>query len=87
MMANVKTAISLKQPLLAQVDMVAQEMGIPRSRLFVLAVEDFLRRRENERLLAALNDVYGKNFPTEEDQAELEARQYLYANTLEHEEW
>lgn len=86
-MAHVKTAISLEKPLLEQVDEAAQEMGIPRSHLFVLAVEAFLQRRENERLLAALNNVYGENPPNEEEQARLEAMRHLYASTLENEEW
>ncbi len=66
-MANVKTAISLDKPLLDQVDLMAQEMGIPRSHLFVLAVEEFLRRHENERLVEALNKVHGEFHDPDED--------------------
>jgi len=66
-MANVKTAISLEEPLLERVDGVAKEMGIPRSHLFVLAVEDFLRRRENERLLDVINAAYADMPDPEED--------------------
>ncbi len=40
-MANVKTAISLEESLFHQIEAVAQEMQIPRSRLFVLAVRIF----------------------------------------------
>ncbi len=87
MMANVKTAISLSKPLLEQVDSVAQEMKIPRSHLFVLAVEEFLRRRENERLVEAINKVYAENPPTEREQAQLKEMQRLYGSTLEDEEW
>ncbi len=86
-MATVKTAISLEKPLLEQVDEAAQEMGIPRSRLFVLAVEAFLQRRENERLLATLNELYAENPLTEEERTRLEAMRYLYAVNLENEEW
>ncbi len=59
-MPNVKTAISLKPELLEKVDSTAQEMEMPRSRLFVLAVEEFLQRRENERLVEAINKVHGE---------------------------
>jgi metal-responsive CopG/Arc/MetJ family transcriptional regulator len=57
-MANVKTAISLQQSLFEQVDALAQELQISRSRLFVLAVEDFIRRYQNRKLLEAINEAY-----------------------------
>ena len=85
-MANVKTAISLKKALLEQVDSLAQEMDMPRSRLFVLAVEEFLQRRENERLLEAINKAYSEP-PSEEDEKYLQAIQYDYVKTLEDEGW
>jgi metal-responsive CopG/Arc/MetJ family transcriptional regulator len=87
MMANVKTAISLSKPLLEQVDATAKEMKIPRSRLFVLAVEAFLRRRENERLLETINKVYDEQPPTERELAQLREMQRLYTATLEDEAW
>lgn len=34
------------------------KMQVSRSRLFVPAVEEFIRRHENRRLLQALNDAY-----------------------------
>ncbi|RLT38945.1 MAG: CopG family transcriptional regulator [Chloroflexi bacterium] len=57
-MSNVKTAISIQQSLFEQVDSLAQEMEISRSRLFVLAMEDFMQRRQNQRLLKAINHAY-----------------------------
>ena len=57
-MANVKTAISLQRPLFEQVDALAQELQISRSRLFVLAVEAFIRRYQNRQLLEAINEAY-----------------------------
>lgn len=85
-MANVKTAISLGEPLLKQVDSVAQEMKIPRSHLFVLAVEEFLQRRENERLLEAINKAYSEP-PSEEEELYLQAIQRDYAEMLGDEKW
>jgi hypothetical protein len=38
--------------------MTGLKMQVSRSRLFVLAIEEFIRRRENRRLLQALNDAY-----------------------------
>ncbi len=57
-MANVKTAISLQQSLFEQVDALAQEMQISRSRLFALAAEAFIQHHQNQKLLAAINDAY-----------------------------
>ncbi len=81
-MANVKTAISLGKPLLEQVDMTAQEMGIPRSRLFVLAVEEFLRRRENERLMEAINQAYS-DLPNLDEKTEQAAMQRVQRQMVE----
>ena len=57
-MANVKTAISLQESLFEQVEALADEMKISRSRVFALAVEDFVRRHQNRRLLERINDAY-----------------------------
>jgi metal-responsive CopG/Arc/MetJ family transcriptional regulator len=58
-MASIKTAISLQQPLFEQIDALAQELQISRSRLFVLAAEAFIQRHQNQKLLEAINDAYG----------------------------
>jgi len=57
-MASVKTAISLQQPLFDQVETLAREMQISRSRLFVLAMEEFIARYQNQRLLKEINAAY-----------------------------
>ena len=57
-MANVKTAVSLRKPLFEQADALAREMKIPRSRLFALALEEFIARRESHRLLERINAAY-----------------------------
>lgn len=57
-MASVKTAISLDQSLFERADALAQELHLSRSRLFVLALEDFMRRHQNRQLLAKLNEVH-----------------------------
>ena len=56
-MANVKTAISLQKSLFEQVEALADEMKISRSRVFTLAVEDFVRRHQR-RLLERINAAY-----------------------------
>ena len=57
-MEHIKTAISLHKALFKQVEALAHEMQISRSRLFTLAVEDFIRRHESQRLLERLNAAY-----------------------------
>ncbi len=57
-MANVKTAISINKALFEQVNKLADELDVSRSHLFVLAVEEFIQRYENEQLLQQLNQAY-----------------------------
>ena len=67
-MANVKTAISIRESLFEQVDALAEEMQISRSRLFVLAVEAFIRGYQNRKLLSAINEAYD-DLPNSEEQS------------------
>jgi metal-responsive CopG/Arc/MetJ family transcriptional regulator len=57
-MANVRTAISLRESLFGQAEALAQEMKISRSRLVALALEDFIRRYQNQQLLERINAAY-----------------------------
>jgi hypothetical protein len=43
---------------LREADETARQMGLSRSRLFALAVGDFLERQRRERMLLRLNEVY-----------------------------
>ncbi len=55
-----KTAISMDDGILQEADKAARRMGLSRSRLFALAVGDFLRRQRREQMLLRLNEVYSK---------------------------
>lgn len=57
-MAQIKTAVSLDETLYEQIETLAHEMKVSRSRLFAMALQDFLRRHENERLLEVINKAY-----------------------------
>ncbi|MEE8390703.1 MAG: hypothetical protein V3S14_07915 [Anaerolineae bacterium] len=57
-MTTVKTAISLQKTLFERAKALANEMKISRSRLFVLALEDFLRRHESQRMLEDIDAAY-----------------------------
>ena len=58
-MATVKTAISIQKSLFDQVNDLAKELQVPRSRLFALAVEEFIKRYESRKMLELLDEVYG----------------------------
>lgn len=58
-MTTIKTAISMQESLFDQVDALAEELHVPRSQVFVLAVEEFIKRHQNQKLLDVLNEVYG----------------------------
>ena len=55
-----KIAISIDDGLLQEADETARQMGLSRSRLFALAVDDFLQRQRREQMLLRLNEVYAK---------------------------
>ncbi len=57
-MAHVKTAISIQETLFDEVELLAQKMHISRSKLFAQAVEEFIEKQENRRLLEQINAAY-----------------------------
>ncbi len=57
-MQNVKTAISIQKSLFEQADRIARKMKVSRSRLFALALEDYINREQNRELLAQINAAY-----------------------------
>ena len=62
-----KTAISIEDELLKKADEAARRMGLSRSRLFALAVVDFLHRQQKEQMLRSLNEVYGQDAQAEKE--------------------
>ncbi len=57
-MPNIKTAISIEKPIFDQVNDIAKNLNISRSRLFVLAAQEFIERHANMELLQAINEAY-----------------------------
>ena len=84
-MANIKTAISLQQTLFEQIDILAKEMQVSRSRFFALAAEEFIRRHQNQRLLEAINDAYD-DLPDAEEQS-LRNAMHQHHRQLVEEQW
>jgi len=66
-MPGVKTAISLEENLFNQVKQLANDLHVSRSKLFTLAVKDYLKKQESKKILAQLNAVYCDPPSKEED--------------------
>jgi len=81
-MATVKTAISMPERLFEDLEAAAKEMQLSRSQVFAQAVKEFLRERENRRILEQLNQVYAEG-PDEEEQQYLERMKARYRRIIE----
>jgi metal-responsive CopG/Arc/MetJ family transcriptional regulator len=57
-MRSIKTAISIQESLFEQAENLAHKMKVSRSRLFVLALENYISHQQNRELLAQINAVY-----------------------------
>lgn len=57
-MQSVKTAISIEKNLFDQAEKMARTMKVSRSRLFVIALQDFIEHQKNRELLAQINAAY-----------------------------
>ncbi|MBI5082449.1 MAG: hypothetical protein HZB17_14285 [Chloroflexi bacterium] len=65
-MANVKTTISIQKTLFKQAESLAREMKTKPNRLFVIALEDYVRRHENRQLLKKINRANKDGLDAEE---------------------
>jgi metal-responsive CopG/Arc/MetJ family transcriptional regulator len=84
-MEYIKTAISIQKPLFEEAENLARQMKVPRSRLFAMALEEYIKRQHNRELLAQINAAYAD----EPDPAELVLREKslkAYRETIE-DEW
>ena len=66
LMPGVKTSITLDEGLLQKVSQLANALHISRSRVFTLAVQDYLKKWENQSFLSQLNEAYA-DFPGDEE--------------------
>jgi len=80
-MAHVKTAISLDESLFREAENWAGKLGVSRSQLFARAVEEYVRRHEDEDLVRRLNEAHADG-PDEEDEEALRHGQALHAQML-----
>ncbi|MEI6209555.1 MAG: hypothetical protein WCP20_22460 [Desulfuromonadales bacterium] len=73
-MQNVKTAISIQKPLFEEADNLAHTMKVSRSKLFVIALQDYIERRKNRELLAQINAVCSDEPDTAEQRLRSKSR-------------
>lgn len=67
-MATVKTAISLPEPLFKQIDDLARQTNVSRSKLLAQAAEEYLERHRGQMLLEAVNAAYADGLDPEEEE-------------------
>jgi metal-responsive CopG/Arc/MetJ family transcriptional regulator len=65
-MQAVKTAISIEKNLFDQAEKMALTMKVSRSRLFVIALQDFIEHSRNKELLAQINAACDDNLDESE---------------------
>ena len=68
-MGTVKTALSIDEALFERAAALAEELDVSRSRLFAMALEQFLRKHEGKKLLEKINSVYAEGSPVSEEEA------------------
>jgi len=86
MAPNVKTAISLQEELFKKVNKLAAELHVSRSRLFVMAVQDFIKKKESHNLLSQINNAFSNQPDSEEIKIQSEMRKKR-AKRIEREQW
>jgi metal-responsive CopG/Arc/MetJ family transcriptional regulator len=86
MPASVKTAISMQQQLFDDVNSLASELNISRSKLFVIAVEEFLKKNENKNMLSQINEAFA-DFPNERENSNTQIMKRKQKKILENDAW
>ncbi len=81
-----KTAISIPGDLFEHVSRYAIEEHVSRSKVIADAIREYIERRRNRTLLAALNDAYGEEESAEEKEVRKRARKH-YARKIRREKW
>ena len=74
-MQAIKTAISIEKNLFDQADNIARTMKVSRSKLFVIALQDFIEHQKNKEMLAQINAAYTDEPDTSEQTLRRKSRQ------------
>ncbi len=84
-METIKTAISIRKPLFQQAEGMARKLKVSRSRLFVIALEDFLARQQNRELYERVNAAYADE--PDEEEKRLSRKRRASHRRLQRENW
>ncbi len=86
-MTTRKTAVSIDEELFVKADTLAADMGVSRSKLYAVALDNFLKQHENELLLAEINAAYST--PLTPDEIEMHAfmKEHMGRMLEEEDEW
>jgi len=57
-MQAIKTAISIEKNLFDQAEIIARTMKVSLSKLFVIALQDFIEHQKNKEMLAQINAAH-----------------------------
>jgi len=74
-MQAMKTAISIEKNLFDQADNLARTMKVSRSKLFVIALQDYIEHQKNKDMLAQINAAYADEPDTTEQTLRRKSRQ------------
>jgi metal-responsive CopG/Arc/MetJ family transcriptional regulator len=66
-MPFVKTGLSIDKQLFKKADEIALKLDISRSKLYQLALEDYIRQYENNQILEKINSTYSDKTTSEEN--------------------
>ena len=86
MATSVKTAISIQKELFQEVNRLAEELHVSRSKLFVLAVRDFIKKNENKKIISQINKAFDDSPDSNEENLHNAMRQ-KQAKKIELEPW
>jgi len=85
-MASVKTAISIEESLFKEADELATEMNTSRSKLFAMAISEFIQRQKNQKLFEKINTAYD-DMPDALEKEQQQAMKAKHRQILEEEQW
>ncbi len=85
-MGNIKTAISIEQPLFDEIEALAGELDVSRSYLFSLAIREFIQHHKNQKLLEAINNAY-KDASDLDDEVRLKVKMKSKQRRLVKNQW
>ncbi|HFQ82152.1 MAG TPA: CopG family transcriptional regulator [Desulfobacterales bacterium] len=86
MATSVKTAISLQEDLFKEVNQLASEMHVSRSKLFVMAVKDFIKKEESKNLIEQINSAFS-DAPTSDEMVIQKKMRVKHAKNIMSESW